>query len=106
MYTVQTLWSMARENTDVTVILLNNSSYAILNIELDRLKTGERNDKILSMLNIGNPTINWVEISKGLGVEASRASSVKQFSEQFYSAMNQSGPRLIEVIMESRPSIR
>ena len=100
MYTVQTLWSMARENTDITVILLNNSSYAILNIELDRLKTGARNEKTLSMLNIDNPMIDWVEISKGLGVEASRSTNVKEFRDQFNSAMSQKGPRLIEVIIE------
>ena len=69
---------MARENTDITVILLNNSSYAILNIELDRLKTGPRNDKTLSMLNIDNPMIDWVEISR-VGVEASRSTNVKNF---------------------------
>lgn len=106
MYTVQSLWSMARENSDVTVILLNNSSYAILNIELDRLKAGSPNDKTLSMLNIDNPVIDWVEISKGLGVEASRATNVKAFRDQFNSAMNQSGPRLIEVIMEKIPNIK
>ena len=100
MYTVQTLWSMARENSDITVILLNNSSYAILNIELDRLKTGAKNEKILSMLNIDNPMIDWVKISKGLGVEASRSTNVKEFRDQFCSAMNQNGPRLIEVIIE------
>ncbi len=100
MYTIQTLWSMARENSDITVILLNNSSYAILNIELDRLKTGARNEKILSMLNIDNPMIDWVEISKGMGVEASRSTNVKEFRDQFFSAMKQKGPRLIEVIIE------
>ena len=106
MYTVQTLWSMARENTDITVILLNNSSYAILNIELDRLKTGPRNDKTLSMLNIDNPMIDWVEISKGLGVEASRSTNVKEFREQFHNAMKQKGPRLIEVIIERNIRIK
>ena len=79
---------------------MNNSSYAILNIELDRLKTGARNEKILSMLNIDNPMIDWVEISKGMGVEASRSTNVKEFRDQFFSAMKQKGPRLIEVIIE------
>ena len=88
------------------MILLNNSSYAILNIELERLKAGSPNDKTLSMLNIDNPVINWVEISKGLGVEASRATNVKEFRDQFKSAMSQSRPRLIEVVMEKIPTIK
>src|SRR5690606_14588360 len=49
MYTVQALWSMVREKCDLTVVLLNNSSYAILNVELARLKAGTPNAKTLSM---------------------------------------------------------
>lgn len=100
MYTVQTLWSMAREQTDVTVVLLNNSSYAILNVELMRLKAGEPNPKTLSMLDLGNPVIDWCSLARGMDVAASRATSVAEFHAQFADAMANRGPRLIEVMVK------
>ncbi|MCB1749817.1 MAG: acetolactate synthase large subunit [Gammaproteobacteria bacterium] len=100
MYTVQALWSMARENTDVTVVLLNNSSYAILNVELARLKAGEPTPKTLSMLDLANPVIDWCDIARGMGVTASRVDSVAAFAETFAAAMRERGPRLIEVMVQ------
>ncbi len=100
MYTVQTLWSMARENTDTTVVLLNNDSYAILNIELARLKTGAPNDKTLSMLDIGHPSLDWQSIARGMNVSASRATSAEEFHTQFEAAMKKKGPHLIEAMVQ------
>ena len=99
MYTVQTLWSIARENADVTIVILNNKSYAILNIELERLKVGVPNSKTLSMLDLSNPEVDWVSISHGMGIEASRATTVTEFEDQFKSAMASSRPRLIEAMV-------
>jgi acetolactate synthase-1/2/3 large subunit len=79
MYTVQALWSMARENTDVTVVIFNNRSYAILNIELARVGAGQPTPKTLSMLDLSRPDINWVEISEGMGVPATRATTAGEF---------------------------
>jgi acetolactate synthase I/II/III large subunit len=56
MYTVQALWSIAREKADVTVVLIKNDSYGILNIELARTREGDANEKMLSMLHLDNPT--------------------------------------------------
>lgn len=99
MYTVQALWSMARENTDVTVVIMNNRSYAILNIELARVGAGKPTAKTLSMFDLSRPDINWVEISTGLGVPATRAESAEEFHQQFADAMASHGPRLIEAIV-------
>jgi acetolactate synthase-1/2/3 large subunit len=99
MYTVQTLWSMAREDADVVIVLLNNDSYAILNIELERLKTGKPNDKTLSMLDLGNPSIDWQSIARGMNVAASRATTAGEFHQQFADAMKAGGPRLIEAMI-------
>ena len=99
MYTLQALWSMARENTDVTVVLLNNDSYAILNFELMRLKAETPNDKTLSMLDLGKPSLNWQEIATGMGVTASRAATAEEFHEQFANAMATKGPYLIEALI-------
>ena len=99
MYTVQSLWSMARENTDVTVVIFNNRSYAILNIELARVGAGQPTPKTLSMLDISRPDINWVKISEGMGVPATKAITAEQFHQQFAEAMATPGPRLIEAMV-------
>ena len=102
MYTVQALWSMAREKTDVTVVLLNNSSYNILNVELHRTRAGEPNEKTLSMLDLSNPTIDWVKIAQGMGVNAITVNTVAEFDHEFSRAMDTHGPHLIEVILEQQ----
>ena len=99
MYTVQALWTMARENTDVTVVLLNNRSYAILNIELARVGAGQPTPKTLSMFDLSRPDINWVDISEGMGVPATRATTAEEFHQQFADAMANKGPRLIEAMV-------
>ena len=99
MYTVQALWSMARENTDVTVVIMNNRSYAILNIELARVGAGQPTPKTLSMFDLSRPDINWVEISHGMGVPATRATTAEEFHQQFAEAIAGKGPRLIEAMV-------
>ena len=99
MYTIQALWSMARENADVTVVLLNNRSYAILNIELARVGAGEPNAKTLSMLDLSNPDMNFAGIAEGLGVRASQARTSTEFAARFSEAMGAPGPCLIEAIL-------
>ncbi len=99
MYTVQALWSMARENADVTVVIFNNRSYAILNIELARVGAGQPTPKTLSMLDLSRPDINWVEISEGMGVPATCATTAEEFHQQFADAMASKGPRLIEAMV-------
>jgi acetolactate synthase I/II/III large subunit len=98
-YTMQALWSMAREKQDVTVVIYANRSYAILNIELQRVGASGAGPKALSMLDLHNPEMNWTKIAEGLGVEASRAETAEDFCAQYASAMKQRGPRLIEAMI-------
>jgi acetolactate synthase-1/2/3 large subunit len=97
MYTLQALWTQARENLDVTTVILANRSYAILNVELHRVGALNAGPKALAMLDLRNPELDFVSLAAGLGVEASRAETVEAFDEQFADAMRESGPRLIEV---------
>jgi acetolactate synthase-1/2/3 large subunit len=99
MYTLQALWTQARENLDVTTVIFANHSYAILNIELMRVGVQSPGPKALSMLDLHNPTLDWVSLAAGLGVEASRSRTVEDLAGQFASAMRQRGPRLIEVML-------
>jgi acetolactate synthase-1/2/3 large subunit len=96
LYTLQALWTMAREQADVTVVLLNNRSYAILNIELARVGAGQPTPKTQSLFSLSQPNIDWAEIATGMGVAATRASSAEEFHAQFAAAMSSTGPRLIE----------
>ena len=98
MYTVQALWTMAREQLDVTTVIFANRSYGILNIELQRVGA-DSGPQALSMLDIGNPDLDWVSLATGMGVEAVRVDEIGAFSDAFASAMLQSGPRLIEAVL-------
>lgn len=97
MYTNQSLWSMARENLDVVTVIFNNSSYAILNLELMRVGVENPGERAQSMLSLTNPSLDWVKLAEAQGVSATRASNVEEFEQQFREAIEQKGPRLIEV---------
>jgi acetolactate synthase-1/2/3 large subunit len=99
MYTLQALWTQAREKLDVVTVICANRSYAILNIELTRVGAGNAGPKALSMLDIGNPVIDWVALAHGMGVEAERAHDCAEFARAFEDAIKSKGPRLIEAVL-------
>ena len=99
MYTVQSLWTMARENLDVTTIVFVNHSYRILNIELQRTGAGNPGPAAQSMLNLGTPEIDWVAMASAQGVHAEAVSTAEAFDEAFERAMNTKGPKLIAALM-------
>jgi len=99
MYTLQALWTQAREKLDVTTVIFANRSYYILNIELMRVGAENPGPKALSMLDLHNPELDWVSLARGMGVEASRAETNADFASAFADAMKSRGPRLIEVVL-------
>lgn len=99
MYTLQALWTQAREQLDVINIIFANRSYAILNIELARVGAGNPGPKALSMLDLHNPELNWCSLAQGMGVEAMRVETAEEFTSAYQSALGASGPRLIEVML-------
>jgi acetolactate synthase-1/2/3 large subunit len=99
MYTLQALWTQARERLDVTTVIYANHSYSILNVEMMRVGAENPGPKALSMFDLRNPELNWVSLAQGMGVEASRATTADEFAAQFGSAMRGRGPRLIEVML-------
>ena len=107
MYTEQALWSMAREQANVTVVLLKNDRYQILEIELARVRVGDPNAKMNTLMHLDNPTVNWLKIAEGHGVSASRATTAEEFYKQFEAAMSTKGPHLIEtqVVQNIQPII-
>ncbi|HEY2444717.1 MAG TPA: acetolactate synthase large subunit [Rhizomicrobium sp.] len=99
MYTLQALWTQAREKLDVTTVIFANRSYYILNIELMRVGAENPGPKALSMLDLHNPELDWVSLARGMGVEASRVETAADFASVFADAMKSRGPRLIEVVI-------
>jgi acetolactate synthase-1/2/3 large subunit len=96
MYTVQSLWTMAREGLDITTVVFANHSYRILNIEMTRTGAGEAGPSAKKLLDLGDPAIDWVSVAKGLGVPAVRCTTAEEFDAAFARAMAQRGPAFIE----------
>lgn len=99
MYTIQSLWTMARENLNICVIIFANRKYQILQVELARVGAQSMNKKTLDMLDIGNPDLNFVKLSEGMGVKANRAATIDEFNTLYLDAMKTEGPQLIEVML-------
>ena len=100
MYTMQSLWTQARENLDVTTVILNNHSYAILNLELSRVGANP-GPKALEMLDLNRPQLDFTAMAQGMGVSASRATSAEEFSDKLEEALNTPGPNLVEAVLPS-----
>ncbi len=101
MYTIQSLWTMARESLDVLVVIFNNQKYSILEIEFMRTGAsgGVPGTNAANMLSIGNPILDFVSMAKGLGVSASRATTCEEFNEQMEGAIKSKGPHLIDAVV-------
>ena len=99
MYTVQGLWTLARENLDVTVVIFANNAYRILGIELGRTGAGAPGPAAAKLLGLGEPAIDWVSLARGMGVPGARCETAESFDAAFARAMAEPGPRLIEAVV-------
>ena len=99
LYTIQSLWTQAREGLDVTTVILNNRSYAILNMELARVGATEPGPTALSMLDLGRPDLDFCALATGMGVSAERATTADEFTAAFERALASDGPALVEAIL-------
>ncbi len=99
MYTIQALWTMAREGLDVTVVLFNNRSYSILNVELARVRAKGEGPKANAQLDLGTPDLDFTQVATGLGVPARRVDDSEQLVQALKKAIAEPGPHLIEVVV-------
>ncbi|MDH3288991.1 MAG: acetolactate synthase large subunit [Betaproteobacteria bacterium] len=99
MYTQQALWTMARENLDVTIVIFANRAYNILVSELANVGGGKPGRNATSMLTLGPPYLDWVTIAKGYGVAAGRATTLDELADQFRRGLDTPGPYLVELVM-------
>jgi acetolactate synthase-1/2/3 large subunit len=98
MYSLQALWTQARENLDVTTVLLSNRKYAILLGELANVGANPGRTA-LDMLDIGNPDLQWTRLAQGMGVEAARAEDCETFADLLAQSVKRRGPFLIELMI-------
>jgi acetolactate synthase-1/2/3 large subunit len=103
LYTISALWTMAREQLDVTVVILNNHAYAILQVELMRVGATAGGPIARSLLDLSNPDIDFVAIADGFGVPATHASTAEELAAQFSAAVADPGPHLIDATLTSTP---
>jgi acetolactate synthase-1/2/3 large subunit len=99
MYTSQALWTMAREGLDVTVVVLSNRSYAILNMELQRVGASAGGPRSRAMLDLHQPDLDFVSLAQSMGVPATRAETAIELSEQLSRALATKGPSLVEAVI-------
>jgi acetolactate synthase-1/2/3 large subunit len=98
MYTLQSLWTMAREGLDVTTVIFANRGYQILRLELAAMGVNEVGQNARRMFDVEGPELDWVALAQGHGVQAVRVADMAGFNAAFADAMVQRGPRLIEVV--------
>ena len=96
MYSLQALWTQARERLPVTTVLLNNRKYSILIGEYKNVGATP-GPTAMSMLDLGNPNLDWVKLANGMGVEAARATTLEACADLMRESFRQDGPFLIEL---------
>jgi acetolactate synthase-1/2/3 large subunit len=97
MYTLQALWTQAREGLNVTTVVLANRSYAILNIELHRVGAEAGGPRARRLLDLSDPDLSFCDLARGLGVPARRAESAEDLLAALVAGFAEPGPSLVEV---------
>lgn len=97
MYTLQALWTMAREGLKVTTVVFANRTYAVLKREFSYLGIGEPGARAQEMFEIGGPDLDWVQLAKGMGVPGIRVTSLDAFAKALKQGFSSDGPMLIEI---------
>lgn len=98
-YTLQALWTQAREQLNVTTLIYANRSYRILQFELLRAGAEQPGPASAALTGLDNPALDWVQLSEGMGVPAARATTGEELATRFRAALADPGPHLIEVVL-------
>lgn len=97
MYTIQSLWTQAREGLNITTVIFANRTYAILKAEYANMGAGTPGAQAMAMIDIDRPTIDWVAMAKSMGVPALAVETAEDFTRAMQNSARESGPSLIEV---------
>ncbi len=99
MYTIQALWTMAREKLDVITIVMNNRAYSILNVELQRVGVSGAAEKARAQFDLSTPAIDFAQLGQSMGVASCRTTTTEAFVVALERALQTPGPHLIEAIV-------
>jgi acetolactate synthase-1/2/3 large subunit len=99
MYTLQALWTQAREGLDVTTVIVANRGYRILAVEMERAGIEEPGPVIAPLTDLGSPALDWVALATGMGVPAVRATTTEELTEALATAFAEPGPHLVEAVL-------
>jgi thiamine pyrophosphate-dependent acetolactate synthase large subunit-like protein len=99
LYTLQALWTQARESLDVTTIICANRTYRILQIELHRAGLPDTGRAARGLTDLGRPTVDWVHLAAGMGVPGVRAEDADTLVRALQRAYAEPGPHLIEAVL-------
>jgi acetolactate synthase I/II/III large subunit len=99
LYTIQSLWTMAREQLDVTVVIFNNRAYSILNTEFARIGMQDAGPRAKAQLELGSPELDFVALGTGLGVPSRRVEEGEQLTRALDQTIADPGPHLIEAVI-------
>ena len=98
-YTLQALWTLARERLNVAVIVFANRAYRILDWELTRTQSGSGGSRARSLLDLTDPMLDWRSIAEGCGLNATRCDTAESFDAALANALAENGPSLIEAVI-------
>jgi len=99
MYTVQALWTQAREALDVTTVILSNRRYAILEMEYRRVGAGEPSPATQGLFDLSRPELDWVGLARGMGVDGMRATTAEELARGLRRGIEGEGPYLVEAVL-------
>jgi acetolactate synthase-1/2/3 large subunit len=100
LYTAQALWTQARENLNVTTVILSNRSYAILHLEMERVRANTPESGAAALLDLSMLDLDFVHLAQGLGLDAMRATTAEEFSTALQRAASEPGPFLIDAVVK------
>ena len=99
MYTLQALWTQAREGLNVTTVILSNRSYAILLGEMRNVGVEQPGPIGRDMMTLDRPALDWPALARGMGVEAAATDDAEQFRHLLAQGLAMPGPFLIEALL-------
>lgn len=99
MYSIQSLWTQVREQLNVTTVIFNNAAYAILRMELLRTGAGAAGERSAAMLDLSDPTMDFVALAQGMGMPAQRVTTADGLADALRQAYSEPGPHLIEAMI-------
>ncbi len=99
LYTVQSLWTMAREGLDVTIVVCANRAYRILQVEMHRTGNTDPGPAATAMTELAGPAPDWVALADGFGVDGVQAATLCEAQDGIRRGLAEPGPFLVEVLL-------